>query len=564
MAETIGSIQFLIEAVSTVEKTVNSVNRSLDFLVRSSRKMNISTMKSNILNKRASFALQKLSDVTQKYKTLSNMQNITQKDMIHLSQRYKMQIIDVAGTIGVLSHEMRKLAGTFGLSSEKSDRLIDTADKLDKALKPVDDMVNSVNKDLEKMDKAQGRLVKAGRKLTMAWLGIMFGARQIQKAFGALNKTIMDNYFAGEILGIQYELMGAMAPVLDPLMEILYKLVDAFYGLPEPVKMFIGIIISLIAIFAGIVAAVATVILFITAIGGAFSGVWTVAAGFAAIMKGLGLVITAVTGPIGLIILAIVALIAIIVLLIKNKEKLKEIFTKVWNAITSLVSSAIEKIKNLLKPVYEELFPRIVKILNVVKSVWTSTWDFIKGILSNIWNNVIKPIGNLIITIFSKIGEKLSGYLKPIWDTVMGILEKGWKALGNAIKWVWDTLIKPPLDAFISFMEKVADVYNKTIGKIGEWFSGATKTFRANVEVKTKEISEYQMGGIVPGPIGTPVPAIVHGGETVIPSGKGGGFGTINFSPVVNITATTTNEMDWHDISDKMMSSWKTELRRLI
>ena len=564
MAETIGSIQFLIEAVSTVEKTVNSVNRSLDFLVRSSSRMNISTTKSQILNKRASFALQKLSDVTQKYKTISNMQNITQKDMIHLSQRYKMQLVDVAGTIGVLSHEMRRLAGTYSLSAEKSDRLINTADKLDKSLKPLDGMINAVNKDLEKMDKAQGRLVNAGRKLTMAWLGIMFGARQIQKAFGALNKTIMENYFAGELLGIQYELMGAMAPVLDPLMEILYKLVDAFYGLPEPVKMFIGIIISLIAIFAGIIAAVATVILFITAIGGAFSGVWTVAAGLAVIMKVLVGAFTLLTGPVGLIILGIIALIAIIVLLIKNKEKLKEIFTKVWNAITSVVNTAIEKIKGLLRPVYEELFPRIIKILDIVKSVWTSTWDFIKGVLSSIWNNVIKPVGNLIITIFSKIGEKLWDYLKPIWDTVMGLLEKGWNALGTAIKWVWDTIIKPPLDAFITFMEKVAEVYNRTIGKIGEWFTGVTKTFKAEVEVKTKKIAELQYGGIVPGPIGAPVPAIVHGGETWIPPGKAGGFGTINFSPVVNITATTTNEMDWHDISDKMMSSWKSELRRLI
>jgi phage-related minor tail protein len=41
-------------------------------------------------------------------------------------------------------------------------------------------------------------------------------------------------------------------------------------------------------------------------------------------------------------------------------------------------------------------------------------------------------------------------------------------------------------------------------------------------------------GGVVPGPKGAPVPAVVHGGETITPPGEGGGAGVvqnINISP---------------------------------
>ena len=46
-------------------------------------------------------------------------------------------------------------------------------------------------------------------------------------------------------------------------------------------------------------------------------------------------------------------------------------------------------------------------------------------------------------------------------------------------------------------------------------------------------MSEFQHGGIVPGPVGAPQMALVHGGETVIPAGGGMGGVTINFTEPV-------------------------------
>ena len=60
----------------------------------------------------------------------------------------------------------------------------------------------------------------------------------------------------------------------------------------------------------------------------------------------------------------------------------------------------------------------------------------------------------------------------------------------------------------------------------------------------------FAEGGVVPGPIGTPVPAIVHGGETVIPSGRSIGNNITINNPVL--------------LDDTMLSKLSSELGRML
>jgi len=73
----------------------------------------------------------------------------------------------------------------------------------------------------------------------------------------------------------------------------------------------------------------------------------------------------------------------------------------------------------------------------------------------------------------------------------------------------------------------------------------------------------FQMGGVVPGLTGQAVPAILHGGEEVIPAGKSKG-NVIYFNPTVNISAVVKGESDMRSISSGLMSDWKREIRRMV
>lgn len=63
------------------------------------------------------------------------------------------------------------------------------------------------------------------------------------------------------------------------------------------------------------------------------------------------------------------------------------------------------------------------------------------------------------------------------------------------------------------------------------------------------EIATFAEGGVVPGPMGAPVPAIVHGGETVIPAGGSMGGGV-----VVNVSGFVGSELALAAEIDKVLT----------
>ena len=75
----------------------------------------------------------------------------------------------------------------------------------------------------------------------------------------------------------------------------------------------------------------------------------------------------------------------------------------------------------------------------------------------------------------------------------------------EAAKGTWDILNK------VAGFAKKAVMLQIEPGIGGRWIGG-----------KIKEALDFQHGGVVPGAIGQPVMATVHGGETVTPAGGGG------------------------------------------
>lgn len=143
-----------------------------------------------------------------------------------------------------------------------------------------------------------------------------------------------------------------------------------------------------------------------------------------------------------------------------------------------------EDIGNALVKAWEEFFlPALMLIPNG---------------LVGIWNDVIMPAW-----------EWFSNVPTWIWEN---ILEPAWNYLKDVGSWIWDIISSP--------FRWLADKVNEMI----EWFSFD------NIIGKVKDLLGFQSGGIVPGPIGAPQLAVVHGGERIIPSGRGGGSIIININ----------------------------------
>ena len=124
-----------------------------------------------------------------------------------------------------------------------------------------------------------------------------------------------------------------------------------------------------------------------------------------------------------------------------------------------------------------------------------------------------------LIDLGNKILPPLIDALKllPYWLETIG---EYWDSWTTALSKVFIAI-----DKVEGAMRKVKGVAEGAKEKIGGAFSGGWRG-----EKNIKGIPFFQEGGVVPGPVGEPTPAIVHGGETIIPAGQSGSTFNFDFS----------------------------------
>lgn len=156
-------------------------------------------------------------------------------------------------------------------------------------------------------------------------------------------------------------------------------------------------------------------------------------------------------------------------------------------------------------------------------------------------NVTLIKLGNVIIPILLKIFKALNGYLQNALFPTLGILKEWFTNVGNGIKWVVETISELIANVIIA-ISKLRELISLG-GGVG--FGGILgKAFKVG-------LPGFADGGIVNAPLGMPIPAIVHGGERVIPAGGGSGAGglTINFYNN-QFTDEDSSEMHGNNIVD--------------
>lgn len=146
------------------------------------------------------------------------------------------------------------------------------------------------------------------------------------------------------------------------------------------------------------------------------------------------------------------------------------------------------------------------------------------------------------IKIMTELAQELNGVLDTTTKVVKGITFKwtpeGWMTLGVATPTGWS------LSASANQAGLLADSFGDLDTSVQDAVS-AMEDFAATMQAGNYYISTmsglpgYQLGGIVPGPIGQPVPIIAHGGEA-FGSSVGGG----NVNVVLNIAGHVQTESD--------------------
>ncbi len=142
-------------------------------------------------------------------------------------------------------------------------------------------------------------------------------------------------------------------------------------------------------------------------------------------------------------------------------------------------------------------------------------FDLGKRIGEWLFSKVIEPTGEFIANIILEGLEFLRSSIKVLGDFFSNvgiwiwerIIEPAFNFLKDVGTWIWDIIRTP--------FQWLADKVNSIIS----WFSDLPRRIGGFLG--------FAQGGTVPGPIGVPQLAVVHGGEEVIPIGGRSGQGII-------------------------------------
>ena len=261
--------------------------------------------------------------------------------------------------------------------------------------------------------------------------------------------------------------------------------------------------------------------------------------------------------------------------------------------LEQFLTKALANFTNLLNviadlPRYWDMLTNSSKNLNVVggsfitqNAVMISIIDALKFAFDLVWKSLseslipafkqlwatLEPMMPALIEfgkLFGKIvGTILLGALLATINAVAGLIAITAEVLAGLIKltdWLVDTDIKK-FDDFTTDLSKVITAFQSIV----EWGEKAWNTMQkmtGNVGSAWKNlpgnlgIPGFADGGTVPGPVGSPTLAVVHGGETVIPVGRSMGAGI-----VINITGTFLSEDAAERLSDILINRLKMDLR---
>ena len=291
------------------------------------------------------------------------------------------------------------------------------------------------------------------------------GLNDTYEAWIQNNKALTENKDANMRLQESLaELANTVQPVITAVVNKLADLLNWFNNLSPEAK-------TLVAIIAGLVAAIGPVAGLIVKISGAIKVLQP-------IMQSLNATMAA--NPILAIVAAITALVAAFMYLWQNCEafrqfwitlweNIKQVFTNVWNAIVGFFTETIPN-----------AWQTVVDMFNAAVDWWNGLWqgvgDFFKGIWDGIcsfFTQTIPNAWNQVKSMFDRVGQW--------WNNL-------WQGVSNTFKRIWDGFVdiaKAPINGIIWLINKAIDGINWIIDGINsigfdvpDWLGGGHVGFQ--------------------------------------------------------------------------------------
>lgn len=310
----------------------------------------------------------------------------------------------------------------------------------------VSDVMSSVQEEMKKMSPAEQQklLTVLGSQFedigTKGFLGlnkVNDGFKNVEGAMDSATKKDPAQKWQASWNKLSASLSEVGTDILNslqPLMDFLADMAKAFTDLPEPVKLFIEVVMGLIAVFALLIPIIAALAIAQTALDIALA-------------------------PFLLIVLAVIAVIALLVVVIANWgaivdwlkgvwdgfvkwlgglwDGMKEMASNVWNGMKDIISNVCQGIADFVSGIWQGIKDTTSNVWQGIKDFMSSIWDGIKNMVSNAVNGVKNTISN-------------------VWDGIKNITKSAWEGVKSMIT----TPIEAAKNIVSGIIDKIKGLFN--------------------------------------------------------------------------------------------------------